>query len=85
YVSIPITRTNGDFFGTLCAIDQVPADFDEDAVCNTLTLFAQLIAVQLDVLADLEAKTIELANAAETGIVREQFIAVLGHDLRSPL
>lgn len=85
YVSIPITRTNGDFFGTLCAIDQVPAHFDEDAVCNTLTLFAQLIAVQLDVLADLEAKTIELANAAETGIVREQFIAVLGHDLRSPL
>jgi len=85
YVSIPITRTNGDFFGTLCAIDQVPAHFDEDVVCNTLTLFAQLIAVQLDVLADLEAKTIELANAAETGIVREQFIAVLGHDLRSPL
>lgn len=85
YVSIPIIRTNGDFFGTLCAIDEVPARFDEDAVCKTLTLFAQLIAVQLDVLADLEAKTIELANAAETGIVREQFIAVLGHDLRSPL
>ena len=85
YVSIPIIRTNGDFFGTLCAIDEVPACFDEDAVCKTLTLFAQLIAVQLDVLADLEAKTIELANAAETGIVREQFIAVLGHDLRSPL
>ncbi|MCE0965246.1 GAF domain-containing sensor histidine kinase [Pseudomonas sp. NMI4491_12] len=85
YVSIPIIRTNGDFFGTLCAIDEVPARFDEDAVCKTLMLFAQLIAVQLDVLADLEAKTIELANAAETGIVREQFIAVLGHDLRSPL
>jgi len=85
YVSIPITRPNGDFLGTLCAIDEVPAHFDEDAVCNTLTLFAQLIAVQLDVLADLEAKTIQLANAAETGIVREQFIAVLGHDLRSPL
>lgn len=85
YVSIPIIRTNGDFFGTLCAIDQVPAQFDEEAVCNTLTLFAQLIAVQLDVQADLEAKTIELANATETGIIRDQFIAVLGHDLRSPL
>ncbi|MEK1955796.1 GAF domain-containing sensor histidine kinase [Pseudomonas sp. YNh] len=85
YVSIPITRTNGDFFGTLCAIDEVPAHFDEDAVCKTLTLFAQLIAVQLDVVAELETKAIELADAAETGIVREQFIAVLGHDLRSPL
>lgn len=85
YVSIPIIRTNGDFFGTLCAIDEVPAHFDEDAVCKTLSLFAQLIAVQLDVLADLETKTIALADAAETAIVREQFIAVLGHDLRSPL
>jgi len=85
YVSIPITRTNGDFFGTLCAIDEVPAHFDEDAVCNTLTLFAQLIAVQLDVVAELETKAIELADATEMGILREQFIAVLGHDLRSPL
>ncbi|MCE7761275.1 GAF domain-containing protein [Pseudomonas putida] len=85
YVSIPIIRTNGNFFGTLCAIDEVPAHFDEEAVCKTLSLFAQLIAVQLDVLADLETKTIELADAAEAGIVREQFIAVLGHDLRSPL
>ncbi|MGO3987365.1 GAF domain-containing sensor histidine kinase [Pseudomonas sp. SAS7] len=85
YVSIPITRSNGDFFGTLCAIDEVPAHFDEDAVYKTLTLFAQLIAVQLDVVADLENKTIELADATETGIIREQFIAILGHDLRSPL
>lgn len=85
YVSIPIVRKNGDFFGTLCAIDQLPAQFDEQAVSATLTLFAELIAVQLDVQADLEAKTIELANATETGILRDQFIAVLGHDLRSPL
>lgn len=85
YVSIPIIRSNGDFFGTLCAIDQVPAQFDEAAVSKTLTLFAQLISAQLDVQADLEAKAIELANATETGVIRDQFIAVLGHDLRSPL
>ncbi|MDU8502121.1 GAF domain-containing sensor histidine kinase [Pseudomonas syringae] len=85
YVSIPIIRSNGDFFGTLCAIDQVPAQFDEEGVSKTLTLFAQLISAQLDVQADLEAKAIELANATETGVIRDQFIAVLGHDLRSPL
>ncbi|MDZ5601559.1 HAMP domain-containing sensor histidine kinase [Pseudomonas sp. RP23018S] len=85
YVSIPIVRKNGDFFGTLCAIDQLPAQFDEETVSNTLTLFAELIAVQLDAQADLEAKTIALATATETGILRDQFIAVLGHDLRSPL
>ncbi|WP_282348831.1 GAF domain-containing sensor histidine kinase [Pseudomonas sp. PS01301] len=85
YVSIPITRTNGDFFGTLCAIDQSPAQFDEDAVCKTLTLFAQLIALQLDVQEELLNKDNALLDAAEAGGLREQFIAVLGHDLRSPL
>ena len=85
YVSIPIVRANGDFFGTLCAIDQVPARFDEDAVLKTLTLFAQLIAAQLDVQEDLDSKAKALVDAAEIGGLRDQFIAVLGHDLRSPL
>lgn len=85
YVSIPIVRSNGEFFGTLCAIDQLPAQFDEDAVTKTLTLFAQLIAVQLDVQQELESKDVALLDATETGIIREQYIAVLGHDLRSPL
>lgn len=85
YVSIPIIRTNGEFFGTLCAIDQVPAQFDEEAVSKTLALFAQLIAVQLDIQEDREQKEIALINATEAGSLREQFIAVLGHDLRSPL
>ncbi|WP_462379418.1 GAF domain-containing protein [Pseudomonas sp. Marseille-QA0892] len=28
YVSIPIVLSNGDFFGTLCAIDRVPVELD---------------------------------------------------------
>ncbi len=85
YVSIPIVRANGEFFGTLCAIDSQPAEFDENATRKTLELFAQLIAVQLDMQeaqAQIEAA---LARETETGRLREQFIAVLGHDLRSPL
>ncbi|MBP2261983.1 GAF domain-containing sensor histidine kinase [Pseudomonas sp. BP8] len=85
YVSIPILRSNGDFFGTLCAIDPAPAQFDEEAVSKTLTLFAQLIAAQLDIQEDLESKAVALVSATEAGSLRDQFIAVLGHDLRSPL
>ncbi|WPP02394.1 GAF domain-containing sensor histidine kinase (plasmid) [Pseudomonas sp. HR96] len=85
YVSIPIIRSNEDFFGTLCAIDVVPALFDEISVSQTLALFAQLIAVQLDVQDAFMSKEMALLNAIETGSLREQFIAVLGHDLRSPL
>jgi len=85
YASIPIVRANGDFFGTLCAIDTVPAHFDETAVLKTLGLFAQLIAMHLDLSGDLEKSENALADATEAGRLREQFIAVLGHDLRTPL
>lgn len=85
YISIPIIKANGDFFGTLCAIDSVPANLDEPAIAKTLTLFAQLIAMSLDTQAHLEATQVELSNANELGRLREQFIAVLGHDLRTPL
>lgn len=85
YASIPIVKANGEFFGTLCAIDTVPAHFDENAVLHTLGLFAQLIAMHLDLSGDLEKSETALADATEAGRLREQFIAVLGHDLRTPL
>lgn len=85
YISIPIIKANGDFFGTLCAIDSVPANLDEPAIAKTLTLFAQLIAMSLDTQSHLAATRVELADANELGRLREQFIAVLGHDLRTPL
>jgi signal transduction histidine kinase len=85
YISIPIVKANGDFFGTLCAIDSVPAKLDEPAIAKTLTLFAQLIAMSLDTQSRLEAAKTELNSANELGRLREQFIAVLGHDLRTPL
>ncbi|MEZ1315029.1 GAF domain-containing sensor histidine kinase [Pseudomonas fluorescens] len=85
YISIPIIKANGEFFGTLCAIDSVPANLDEPAIAQTLTLFAQLIAMSLDAQSHLQATKAELSSATELGRLREQFIAVLGHDLRTPL
>ncbi|MVV49931.1 GAF domain-containing sensor histidine kinase [Pseudomonas sp. PB120] len=85
YISIPIVKANGEFFGTLCAIDSVPANLDEPAIAQTLTLFAQLIAMSLDTQEHLHATKAELKTANELGRLREQFIAVLGHDLRTPL
>jgi signal transduction histidine kinase len=85
YISIPIIKANGEFFGTLCAIDSVPANLEEPAIVKTLTLFAQLIAMNLDTQNSLDATKAALATANETGMLREQFVAVLGHDLRTPL
>ncbi|WP_312998857.1 GAF domain-containing sensor histidine kinase [Pseudomonas sp.] len=85
YISIPIIKADGEFFGTLCAIDSVPANLDDPAIEKTLTLFAQLIAMSLDTQSHLHATKTALADANELGRLREQFIAVLGHDLRTPL
>jgi signal transduction histidine kinase len=85
YISIPIIKADGEFFGTLCAIDSVPANLDEPAIAQTLTLFAQLIAMSLDTQRHLDATKAQLHGANEMGRLREQFIAVLGHDLRTPL
>ena len=85
YISIPIFRLDGKFFGTLCALDPLPAKLDDPNVVKTLELFAQLIAAQLDTEERLEQSDSALLDARDTAKLREQFIAVLGHDLRNPL
>ena len=44
YISIPIIRANGQFFGTLCAIDPRPARLDNPETVGMLKLFAELVA-----------------------------------------
>ncbi|WP_291836855.1 GAF domain-containing sensor histidine kinase [Brevundimonas sp.] len=85
YISMPIIRSDGSFFGTLCAIDPNPHNASKPETVETFRLFAQLISVQMDAedrLARSEAALLDERDAAE---LRDQFIAVLGHDLRNPL
>jgi signal transduction histidine kinase len=85
YISVPIIRDSGDFFGTLCAIDPLPASLDDPNILRTLELFAQLIATQLDMRERLEQSNTALVDAQDTARLRDQFMALVGHDLRSPL
>ncbi len=85
YISVPIVRTNGEFFGTLCALDPLPQKVSEARVIATFELFCQLISLQLDVGERLENSEAALLNEQQTAELREQFIAVLGHDMRTPL
>jgi signal transduction histidine kinase len=85
YISMPIFLADGSFFGTLCAIDPKPAALKDPAVIGMFKLFAEMIGFHLNAnqrLATAEASLIDARTAAE---LREQFIAVLGHDLRNPL
>jgi signal transduction histidine kinase len=85
YIAVPIARRTGEVFGTLCALDPKPAALPRDRLLPTLQLFAQLIAAQIDIEERLGTNEVALTTATEVSVLREQFIAVLGHDLRSPL
>jgi signal transduction histidine kinase len=85
YISMPIILPDGTFFGTLCAIDPKPAELNNPTVLGTFKLFAELIAYHLDANQKLELARASLMDEKATSELREQFIAVLGHDLRNPL
>ena len=84
YVLVPIVLGNGDYFGNLCAIDPRPAQLPP-AVVATFKLFAELIGLQLENERKRDVAQKALLDEQQTGELREQFIAVLGHDLRNPL
>jgi signal transduction histidine kinase len=85
YISMPIFLKDGSFFGTLCAIDPNPAKLKNPTVIGMFRLFAELIAFHLDAGKRLAAAEANLLDARAAAELREQFIAVLGHDLRNPL
>jgi signal transduction histidine kinase len=85
YISMPIIRKDGSFFGTLCAIDPAPARLKNPATIGMFELFAELIATHLDASDELSTARAALKDEQKISEWREVFIAVLGHDLRNPL
>lgn len=85
YISLPIFLSDGTFFGTLCAIDPSPVDLSTLPVEKVLGLYTKLIAAQLESELRRDRAELALLDAEEVGRLRDQFVAVLGHDLRNPV
>lgn len=85
YISVPIILKDGSFFGTLCGIDSVPRAVNTPQVITTFQLFADLIASLISDRRDLLTSENALISERKMSKLREEFIAVLGHDLRNPL
>ena len=85
YISFPIMLKDGRFFGTLCAIDPHPALLKNTQVTGMFRLFAELIAFHLDAQDRLALSELRLSEERRTAELREQFIAILGHDLGNPV
>lgn len=85
YISVPIILGDGSFFGTLCAIHAEPTPLTDTSAIEMFRLFADLIGRHLDDRRRTIASEAALAEAEASAELREQFIAVLGHDLRNPI
>jgi len=85
YISVPVTLKNGEFFGTLCAIDPKPNHLNTPETLGMFKLFADLIAFHLDAVKQMALSESKLQEERKTAGFRDQFIAILGHDLRNPV
>jgi len=85
YISMPIFLKDGRFFGTLCSIDPRPARLNTPEVTGMFKLFAELIAFHLSASDEVKIMQARLEEEQENARLREQFIAILGHDLRNPV
>lgn len=85
YISVPIYKRDGSFFGTLCAIDPKPAKLDTSEVVGMFKLYADLLSFHLQAIDDMNTANARLEEEQRTSELREQFIAILGHDLKNPV
>ena len=54
YISMPIVRKDGRFFGTLCAIDPHPHKVNTPEIIGMFTLFTDLIAFHLETIEKMD-------------------------------
>ncbi len=73
YISVPIVRPGGAFFGTLCAIDPRPMRVSSPETVGMFRLFADLIGFHLDALDRLEAGEAAARARAEAALGRLDF------------
>jgi signal transduction histidine kinase len=85
YISVPVILPDGRLFGTLCAIDSKPAQLSAPHNLAMFKLFAELIGFHFDAAEKLKSAHASLIDEKTASELREQFIAVLGHDLRNPI
>src|SRR5262245_7867181 len=72
YISVPVYRPDGSFFGTLCSLDVRPARMKAPDIVSIFKLFAELIGFHLDALDRLEMNRAGLSKERPSGKLRER-------------
>jgi signal transduction histidine kinase len=81
----PIILANGRYFGVLCALDPTSLSRIDDRIQSRFRCIASVVASQIDQLERRDLDNTAFLDERSAGQLREQFIAILGHDLRNPL
>jgi signal transduction histidine kinase len=84
-IATPIMLANGRCFGVLCAFDPGAYGLADPRIVSMFERLSATIALQVDQLQLRDQEQTSFLNERAAGQLREQFIAVLGHDLRTPL
>lgn len=77
YAGMPLVTQRGYKIGTLCVIDTVPRNLDEDQLESLQTLAKQVMRI-----IELRVKLKELNELTN---VKNKIISIIGHDVRNPL
>ncbi len=85
YISVPIYKKDGSFFGTLCAIDPEPRNLKDDDILAMFRLFAKMIGDSLETDAKLVETQQFIEEKTQMAELQQTFIAILAHDLRNPI
>jgi len=85
HISVPICLADGSYFGSLCGLDPDPRLIADTRGAGMMENMASLIGRLIDEALSHVATERALVAEREVGDSREQFIAVVAHDLRNPL
>ena len=84
-IATPIVLANGRCFGMLCALEPIAQDLADPRIVSMFKRLSATIALQIDQLELRDREQSVFLDERAGGHLREQFIAILGHDLRDPL
>lgn len=91
FLGVPIVLNDGEFFGTLCAIDPESQNLTIQQA-DLLMVLGRIIATQIErdreaaVRAEAEAEQAALYRAAQNAIrEREALLSIASHELKNPL